>query len=263
MAISERYYLLECKDAYIINYVHPVFNKSSIELSCCTLLSLQTIELPLKDKKYISCIKVIAGRIWISTVGHGLFVYNASSLEYEGSWGDREKVEIFNMLSVEEASCIIALTSKGIFSFEAEINNTRLFDYLDFTKCRKEDLNGLTMNIGVVVPSTTANVAKCEVWLCSITERRFFVLNPYNLSTLEEVVDTKERDQQSRHDGRTPLMLTSIKDLQVVEVEGRLKVGVADNWMVLLWDVENRKLERDFNCKEYCTKYKDNHSGTF
>ena len=242
------------------------FNVVDVTCICCNNapLSLQEIELPLKDKKYISCIKVIAGRIWISTVGHGLFVYNGSSLEYEGSWGDREKVEIFNMLSVEEASCIIALTSKGIYSFEAEINNTRLFDYLDFTKCRKEDLNGLTMNIGVVIP-LTPNANKCEVWLCSITERRFFILNPYNLNTLDEVEDTKkERDQQSRREGRAVVpMLTSIKDLQVVEVENRLKVGVADNWMILLWDVETRKLENDFNCREYCTMYKDNNkSGT-
>lgn len=193
-------------------------------------------------------------------------MYNSSTLQYEGSWGDKEKEEIFNLLHIEEAGCVIALTSRGLFSFEAEIADARFFDSLEFTKCQWEDIQGLTMSVGVVV-HPSLNITKCEVWVCSQTEKRIFILNPCTLDILKEVEFTeREYSLLSTHPpGENmrnlskkmdvlPLspMMTVIKDMQVVQVGCRMKMGVADNWMLALWDIESRKLEKIFNCVEYC-----------
>ena len=57
-------------------------NSSLLSLS----LPLQIFDLPGKPK-YISCVKVISGYVWIGTVGNGIHVYNANSIrEPFGSW---------------------------------------------------------------------------------------------------------------------------------------------------------------------------------
>lgn len=222
------------------------------------------IDLPTRNKKFISCIKLINSRIWISTVGCGLFVYNSSTLHYEGSWGDRDEEEIYSLLHVEETSCVVALTRRGLFSFDAEITNTRFFDTLEFTNCLKEDFGGSTMSMGVVI-HPDRNIKKCEMWVCSQAEKKFFVLSPLTLDVVEEV-EYSEKDYAARkakshppthslHRKSDPLMspmMTIIKDMEVVLVDYSMKVGVADNWMLVLWDVESRTLEKTLNCADYC-----------
>lgn len=197
-------------------------------------------------------------------MGCGLYVYNSSTLQYEGSWGDKEREEIFNLLHIEETRCVLALTSRGLFSFDAEIDNARFFDSLEVIDSLKENFQDLTVNVGVVV-HPDHGLAKCEIWVCSETERRFFILNPHTLDVLEEVDYTKkgysineEPLLEPKHSvprkGEPPIspMVTIIKDMQEVQVSYHMKVAVADNWMLLLWDVEGRMLEKTFNCAEYC-----------
>lgn len=228
----------------------------------------QTIEIPMKYKKYISSIIVIGGRIWVSTVGCGLFVYNASTFLYECSWGDKEKEQIYKLLSIEETNSIIALTSKGIFSFEAEVDNARLFDSLEYQNCQSENFD---VNVGVVVPYMDFT-KKCEVWVCSHSERKFYILDPHSLKVLKEVVYI-EKDlvlhqpsptltaKRNMHMSLVGFMFTKIKEMEVAYVSNRVKVAVADNWMLLLWDAENRKLESVFDCREYCVSHQEDHSG--
>ncbi len=214
---------------------------------------------------------MIDGLIWISTVGCGLFVYDASTLQYQASWGDKDREDIFNLLHVEETHHVIALASRGLFSFEADIKHTpRFFDSLDF-KSHKDDFQGLAMNVGVVI-QTAANVRNCEIWMCAHTERKLFILEPHTLSIQEVLVYTESdwkvqkpatrqttcmKNQQS-----SPPMLTIIVNMQAVLVEYSMKVGVADNWMILLWDVQSKKLEKNFDCMEYCLANVDSISGS-
>lgn len=198
-------------------------------------------------------------------------MYNAYTLKYEGAWGDREE-QIYSLLSIQEADYVIALTSKGIFSFEAEIVASKLFDSLESQNSQNEAFDGLTVNVGVVIPPT-ANISKSEIWLCSHTESKLFILNPYKLNILTAVKYTaKELATLKVGSGSRPTtatisvhemssMLTNIKDLQVVEVDHRMKLVVADNWMLLLWDVEKRELERVFDGKEYCEAHREELSG--
>lgn len=198
-------------------------------------------------------------------MGQGIFVYDANTFSYEVSWGDRDNQQVYSLLNVEETGSVLALSTDGIFSFEAEISKSRLFDNLEVQNYQNEDFGGLAINAGVVVPQA-ANLKRSEVWVCSHAERRLFILNPYTLSIVKEIEYT-ERElvslRQGREDGFRPresryaYFLTSIKDLRAVQVNNRMKLGVADNWLLLLWDVEKRKLERVFDCREYCKAHQE------
>ena len=195
-------------------------------------------------------------------------MYNSNTLQYEGSWGDKDKEEVYNLLHIVETSCVVALTSRGLFSFEAEITNTCFFDSLEFTNCVKENFGGSTMSVGVVV-HPDLNIKQCELWVCSQAEMRIFILNPLTLDVMQEVEYSQKeyaamkpvpshfhslslKHSRSRQDLPMSPMVTIIKDMKVVPVGYSLKVGVADNWMLTLWDVENRMLEKTFNCADYC-----------
>lgn len=199
-------------------------------------------------------------------MGCGLYVYNSSTLQYEGSWGDKDKEEIFNLLHIEQTRSVIALTGSDLFSFDAEMEKARFFDSLEVINSLKADLKGLTANVGVVV-HPDHSLVKCEIWVCSQTERRIFILNAHTLDILEEA-DYSERSF-SFNNGKHQLlesmhsvprkvepamspMVTVIKEMQEVQVDYHSKVAVADNWMLLLWDAGSRKLEKTFNCAEYC-----------
>ena len=230
----------------------------------------------MKSKAYVSCIAVIAGRIWIATVGRGLFVYNASTFKYEVSWGDHDKQQVYQLLSVEEMASVLALTTNGIFSFESEISKARLFDNLEAQNHQDEDCGGLTINAGVVIPPA-ANIRKSEAWVCSHSERRLFVIDPCTLSILTEIEYTEKqlstlrvdvqkegslRPRQSRYQKKN-YFRTNIKDLRVIQVNNSMKLGMADNWLILLWDVKNRELESVFDCREYCKAHLDEISCKF
>ena len=192
---------------------------------------------------------------------------------YEVSWGDRERQQVYSLLHIEENSSVLALTTNGIFSFETEISKARLFDNLEIQNHQNEDFGGLAINIGTVVPAV-ANLKRSEVWVCSHAERRLFVLNPYTLSIIDEVEYTEKqlaslrqipeeggfRTRESRY-AKKGYFLTSIKDLCAVQVNHCMKLGMADNWLLLLWDVEKRKLESVFDCREYYKAHLDKLSG--
>lgn len=227
----------------------------------------------MKYRKYISSIKVVNDRIWISTVGAGLFVYNANTLQYMASWGDTEKRSIYSLLDLKEMNCIIALTTRGIYSFKTELKDSAFFDYLEYELKCPDDFDGQTMSVGVAIP-VMGNTKQPEVWVCSHTERKFFILNPYTLSVTGEV-EYSERDvahfrggsdlvsgmrnsQGRRRSDHTHVsMIVRIKEMQVVMVGLEVKLAVAENWSVLLWDVESRKMQALFDCREYCLAHQD------
>lgn len=232
----------------------------------------QIIDIPLKFKKYISSVRVVDERIWISTVGSGLFVYNANTLQYEASWGDSDRENVYNLLDVKDARCMIALTNRGIFSFGTELDSSTFFDCLDYQNRCSDDFGGLAMNVGVVIPAT-GNVKNCEVWVCSHSERKFYVLTPLTLKVLNEVecsdkdlaaVSRKDLVQQGcvqKGDVSSGSMIVRIKEMQVVNADFHVKLAVADNCKILLWDVESQKLERVFDCWEYCKSHQDEFQG--
>ena len=202
-------------------------------------------------------------------MGSGLFLYNATSLQYEASWGDQDRVSVFDLLYVEELNHVIALTCSGIYTFDAGASTMRLFDCMDYS-LRKDSFRGQIMNVGTVVANYSSGVDACryEVWLCSHEERMFFIVNPSSLSIIE-VVEFEEKEKMSathasvkKSNSHPSFMLTSIKYLQAVEGEFAPKLGVANNWELLLWDVGRRTLEHTFNCMEYCKENQDSFSGT-
>ena len=237
-------------------------------------LDHQVIEIPLNYRKYVSCIRVVNDRIWISTVGAGLFVYNAITLQFEASWGDKDKENIYTLLDIKDMSCMIALTSKGLFSFSTEVGGSTFFDYLDYQVNCSSDFEGITMNVGVVIPASK-NVKACEVWVCSHSERRFYILNARSLNIIK-VVDYSEKDLAilKRKELSTSLSTTNsrrrgglsgvvrIRELKELDVDSRVKLAVADSWNVALWDVERRRLEDVFDCMEYCKSHHTELPGT-
>ena len=228
-------------------------------------------------KEYIiSSIKIIAGRVWISTVGCGLFVYNAHTFQYECSWGDSEKQNVYMLLDVGEFNTVLALTSNGIYSFNSDINATKLlFDSLEPQGCKNIESIGQSINVGVVIP-LQASTAMCEVWVCSHTEHHFYIVSPVHLNVTEEVEFTeKEMDllMESRRTEEQKLRLTSvskkkqsgttmttnIKNLHVIQVNYLVKLAIANNYILLLCDAEKRELEQIFNCKDYLKEYYEDH----
>lgn len=212
-------------------------------------------------KKFITSIKLIVGRLWIATVGCGLFVYDANTLKYEKSWRDMEGEEIYDLLHTEcgdGSVIVIALTKSGLFSFTNED--------MKFLHYQKKAFQNLVMNVGVVIEAGY-NIKESELWVCSHAENSFFILNPRTLDIIKEVKYLrKARLPQSvsveqlsldPHNVMSPFMLTSIKHLQAIKVNDRKKIIMAVNWMLYLWDVETRSEEQSLNCMECCKKNED------
>ena len=217
----------------------------------------------ISKKQFISCVKLIDSRLWISTLGCGLFVYNANSLKFEQSWGDKEGREVYNLLSFvakDGSVIVIALSKDGLFSFANKD--------MKFLCYQKNAFQKHTMNVGIVIEAGF-NIKETELWVCSHTEKVFFILNPYSLAMMEEVkysqlsksVSAEQlRHHDLSHNVVSPFMLTSIKHLQAIKVNKRKKIGMAYNWMLYVWDVETRSEQQNLDIMEYCEKIKKSFS---
>ena len=193
--------------------------------------------LNLPQEVYVSTIEVIDDNIWISSIGSGIYVYNTKSFICLSSWGVKDQQHIFAMLHVADMSLVLALTKNGIFSFSSTVKNG--FDYLQPQNFLEVNFSPLSINVGVYIPPEL-NIYESQAWVCSHTRHEFFILDPSTLEVIKEY-STKSSDQRVNH---------NIMHLQTLTTSGRMKLAVADNWMLHLWDVEKRQVEQTFNCRQ-------------
>lgn len=196
--------------------------------------------LSLSQEICVSAIEVINDTIWISTIKSGICVYSTSTFLCLTSWGVRDKLNVFSMLQVHDMSLVLALAESGIYSFSSILKGD--FESLQPQSSFEKNLPPVSINVGVHVPPEL-NIKVSEVWVCSHTRYEFFILNPSNLAAKKEIIKSPQSS--------TPLAVNhNIMHLQVVKVSGRMKLAVADNWMIHMWDVERREIEREFDCRK-------------
>ncbi len=145
------------------------------------------------------------------------------------------------LLFVEESYNILALTQKGIFVFEANISwdnpSMASCDVLSPTHSFPPTSKGL--NLGVVIPPGQG-MDSSEIWVCSQTGSKFFILDPGNFAIKEEVPMLDSRDSgghKFRH--MEPLVIAGVNCLVV-----------ADRHIVNKWDVKSRRRRQQFDCHE-------------
>lgn len=200
---------------------------------------LQVLNLPQKVK--ISKIEVVDETIWIATIGSGIYVYSTRTFNCHSSWGVSNKENVFNLLYIEDMSLIVALTITGIYSFSTVIKGD--FHYLEPSNYLKEKISPLSINVGICIPCEL-NINSSEVWVCSHTRCEFFVIEPSTLTIIEASIGSmsERSDQMSINH--------NILHLEIMKISGRMKLAVADNWILHLWDIERREIEKSFNCQE-------------
>ncbi len=199
------------------------------------------MELPAKRKKYILNVSVVDKNVWICTAGAGLWVYNVATRQPIASWGEDDKQQIYTLLNVTDASTVLALTHKGMYTFDSDLGPCSP-DYgtLYPTRCIPRS-SGRELNEGIVIPSG-ANLTDTEVWVCSQTALHFYILDSSFNVAREISPPTQEGvGHKVRH------MTTTV-------LSGRRVLLVADRHIILYWDVANREriAERGFDCSEAC-----------
>jgi len=149
---------------------------------------------------------------------------------------------------------VVTLTSEGIYSFEAKASGTQLFDSMepiDLAQQRKQ-FGNLNISVGTCVPSTDATW-RSEVWVCDRSRSKLHIVDPKTLKVLSCLEYSTEELQQPGTPHWSSEMVTRIKDMKAFQViDDEVKVVVADNCMLLLWDATRRKLEGILDCRKYC-----------
>ena len=204
---------------------------------------MQSIAIPGKPK-YISCVKVVCGYVWICTVGNGIHVYNTNDIqEPYGSWGQEDKQQVYSLLHVEETGSVLALTRTGMYGFDSDLGSP---DYSVVFEPRVSVNCDETSNLieGVVIPPSR-NVKSTEVWVCSQIGQGFTLLHPRNFDVMERTLPPNQKEERIRR----------VRHLQPMIVDDLSFLAVANQHTIERWDVENRLKIDEHDLMDYCKEF--------
>ena len=204
---------------------------------------MQQIELPVQ-KKFVSAVQLISGRVWVSTVGSGIFIYNPNTRDFPLQWMVTERYRVYTFMEVEEVGKVVAFTNKGFFVFSSSLDISPEESTL---KPLLERENDEDLSIGVVVsPWLSGKVQTSEIWATSLSGPSMFILNTTRFTLEKEVPqpDTVKR-RLTRH-------------MKMLNVADTPLLAVTDKHLINFFDVMERKcLPKQFDCVEICSRTMD------
>ena len=228
---------------------HNIFESLNTHTHTHTHSAQQSINLPGKPK-YISCVKVICGYVWICTIGNGIHIYNTNNIqEPYASWGQDDKQQVYTLLHIEETGSVLALTRTGMYGFDSDLGSP---DYSLVLEPRVSLTNSETNYLieGVVIPPAN-NLKSTEVWVCSQMGHGFTLLHPRNFGIVEQT-DTHDAEDHSRR----------VRHLQPMVVDDLSFLAVANQHVIERWDVENRLKIDEYDMMDYCKELYGDQSET-
>ena len=210
---------------------------------------MQTITTPGKQK-YISCVKVICGYVWIGSIGNGIHIYDTNSIEHPfASWGQDDKQQVFTLLHIQETGSVLALTRNGMYAFDSDLGSPDYSVVLEPRDSYPGDGEVFPVE-GVVIPPVR-NLKSTEVWVCSQTGHSFNILHPRDFRVLERI-DTIEPEDKLR----------KVRHLQPMAVNELSFLAVGNRHVIERWDVENRLKIDEFDMMVYCKEFYGDQSKT-